>query len=67
MDFQEFIRRLEILKWGVVAFNTYRLNGENHCYIMVGEKGNTGKFHKRECKASELNQNLDSVFEMLKR
>lgn len=67
MDFQEFITKIQTLGYGVVAFNTYYQNQVNYCYIMIAEKGNTGRFHKREFTASELNQNLDFMFEMLRR
>lgn len=65
MDFQEFIIKIEAKGYGIGGLNTYHLNGINYCYLMISEKGNIGKFHKREFKAFELNQNLQFMFDML--
>ena len=67
MDFQEFIRKCEAKGYGIAAFNTYNLKGENCCYIMIAQKGYSGRFMKEECKVSELNQCLDFIFERLLR
>jgi hypothetical protein len=67
VDFQEFLEKIDLLGYGVAIMNTYHQGGENRFYIQISEKGSTGKFHKRENKANELNQNLDFMFEMLRR
>ncbi len=63
MDMEEFIKALDKINYGVVAFNTYRLDNENHCYIMIAERGATGRFIKNECKATELNVLLGKIID----
>ena len=48
MEFKEFIQKLEIAGWGVVAFNTYHSDGKNCYYIMVAMLGEAGSFYKDE-------------------
>lgn len=65
MDMQTFIERIDTLGWGVGAFNTYHLNGVNHCYIMISEKGSRGRFLKEECIEYDLNETLQKTLNRL--
>ncbi len=67
MDMEEFINQLDKFNYGVVAFNTYRLNKENHCYIMIGERGSTGRFIKDECRVTEINTLFERIVARLQR
>lgn len=65
MDFQEFLIKIQSLGYGIVAFNTYYQRDVYYCYIMISEKGDTGKFYKREFKTFELNDNLQFIYNTL--
>lgn len=61
MDMQEFITEIHERNFGVANFNTYRHDGVNHCFIIVAERGNTGRFFKEECLYYNLNNMLKSL------
>ncbi len=63
MDFKEFLTNIGKFKWGLVASNTYYQNGKEYIYIMIGEKGNTGRFEKREFEVEYMNTILAEWFE----
>lgn len=60
MEMQEFIIRANKIGLGV-NFNTYLHDGNNYCFIMITEKGNTGRFIKDECHDYELNNMLERI------
>ena len=57
---QEFIIRANKIGLGV-NFNTYRRDDANYCFIMITERGNTGRFIKEECHDYELNNTLERI------
>lgn len=63
MDFREFLINIAKYKWGLVASNTYRQNGKEYIYIMIGEGGAAGQFEKREFEVEYMNRLLDEWFE----
>lgn len=67
MDIEEFINQLDKFDYGIVAFNTYRLNKENYCFIMIGERGRVGQFMKDECKVTEIHTLFECIVKRLKR
>lgn len=62
MDMQEFTMKVDEMGLGVV-YNTYRQYGINHCFVMVTERGSTGKFLKEECLDIELNSTLQKMLD----
>lgn len=65
MDMQEFT--IKVYKMGLgVIYNTYRQDGANHCFVMVTERGSTGKFLKEECLDIELNNTLQKILNDIK-
>lgn len=63
MDFREFVINIAKFKWGLVSANTYYQNGKEYIYIMIAEKGSTGRFEKREFEVSYLNDILEEWFQ----
>ena len=61
MDWIEFLEQLDKAGWGVLNFNTYLLNGENHFYLCVAERGSSGRFIKAEGKIAELPNALSEI------
>ena len=47
-NFPTFLKDIDELGWGVASFNTYSQNGHTHCFILVAEKGGSGRFIKSE-------------------
>jgi hypothetical protein len=67
MDMEEFIAELHERNFGVVSFNTYMQNDLNRCFIMIAERGSTGRFLKSECYDVDLNYTLQNmIVEVLK-
>ena len=62
MDFETFIREMNEYHYGIVALNTYILDGINHVYIMVSGKGESGTFFKDECKTTDMYDMLDELY-----
>jgi hypothetical protein len=60
MNMQEFVIELHKRDFGVI-FNTYIQEGVNYCFIIVTEKGNTGRFLKRECVDCDLNYTIENM------
>lgn len=65
MDFTDFLYELRKLNMGVISFNTYDLEGINCCFIMVGDKGDSGAFYKNECKSSEFGLGLEFLLDAI--
>lgn len=63
IDMQEFILELDRRNFGIASFNTYIHDGMNHCFIMITERGNTGKFLKEECCDCDLNFTLQKMLD----
>ena len=64
MDMEKFIEELDKRNWGVASFNTYHQKG-NCCFIVITEKGESGRFIKMECFDYELNESLDKMMDIL--
>jgi hypothetical protein len=64
-DMEDFIDELNSKNWGVVSFNTYTQNG-NCCFIMVSERGDSGRFIKKECFSYELNHTLQIIIDEIR-
>lgn len=63
MDMQEFIAKIHERNFGVASFNTYMQDGVNHCFIIVTEIGNDGRFFKEECIDQKLNNTLQKMLD----
>ena len=66
MDMQEFIARIHEINLRIANFNTYIHNGINYCFIIVTERGNTGRFFKDECPYHDLNVMLQLLLDDIK-
>ena len=58
MDMMEFLFELRKIGYGIIIFNTYELDGISYFYISISQKGNTGKFYKKEGEIQYLNDVL---------
>lgn len=67
MDFREFLLKINKLGYGVVSFNTYKLNDNYGFYIMVAKKGDSGIFNKIEGKVKYLNVILDDFIKIIEK
>ena len=67
MEMEKFITKISERNFGVVSFNTYMHDGINHCFIMIAERGNTGRFIKEECPNLDLNSTLQKMLDSLER
>lgn len=63
MDFKDFLINISKFKWGLVSANTYFQDGKEYIYIMVAEKGNFGRFEKREFEVAYMDKMLDEWFD----
>ena len=61
MDMMKFLSVLRKIGYGIIGFNTYELNGISYFYIVISQKGDTGKFYKREGEIQCLNDILDII------
>ncbi len=64
MDVEKFIDELDRRNWGVASLNTYRQNG-NCVYILISQRGDSGRFIKKECFSYEFNDTLDKIINEL--
>jgi hypothetical protein len=64
VDMEKFIEELDKRNWGVASFNTYHQKG-NCCFIVITEKGESGRFIRMECFDYELNRCLDIMMNRL--
>ena len=62
MELKEFIYNINKFNMGIIALNTYLLNGDNYVYIMIGDRGNRGEFIKREFPANSIESELENLF-----
>lgn len=67
MEMEKFIETMDGFGYGVIAFNTYKLNNTNYCYIMVSERCTFGRFIKDESRAIHLNFLLDLMVQRVRR
>ena len=61
MIIEKFLTTLEKNGWGIAAFNTYNVDDYFLFYLMVSQKGNTGRFLKREGDVNSLGIVFDDM------
>ncbi len=64
-DITQFIQKIDEFGWGIGAFNTYHHDGINYCYIMVSQRGGSGRFLKKECTVPEFEKTCGEIIDIL--
>lgn len=62
MNFIDFLKTIDRMGFGLASFNTYRMDNQTWCFILVSQIGDSGFFLKRECQIANLKSTLHMMY-----